>query len=68
MIPLDLNSFNSNQTDFSSFVLHVTFDSQIDFCIWLLELDGLQVSPFDRHPNGNRILQGKGIILSCVQR
>lgn len=37
------------------------FDTSIDFCIWVLEVDGLHVPPFDQHPEGNRILQDKGL-------
>lgn len=37
------------------------FNTCIDFCIWVLEIDGLHVPPFDQHPEGNRILQDKGL-------
>jgi len=33
----------------------------IDFCIWVLEKDGLRVSPFDVHPLGNGELQKAGM-------
>lgn len=37
------------------------FNDFIDFCIWILEIDGLCVTPFDQHPEGNRILQNRGL-------
>jgi len=33
----------------------------IDFCIWVLKKDGLQVAPFDSHPLGNGELQNQGM-------
>lgn len=38
-----------------------SFNTFVDFCIWVLEIDGLQVPPFDQHPEGNRILQNQGL-------
>jgi hypothetical protein len=37
------------------------FNNSVDFCIWVLEIDGLRVPPFDQHPEGNRILQNVGV-------
>ena len=37
------------------------FNHSVDFCIWVLEIDGLRVPPFDQHPEGNRILQNVGL-------
>lgn len=37
------------------------FNIAVDFCIWVLELDGLHVPPFDQHPEGDRILQKRGL-------
>ncbi|MDJ0712860.1 MAG: hypothetical protein QNJ54_01410 [Prochloraceae cyanobacterium] len=37
------------------------FSLDIDFCIWVLEVDGLQVPPFNKHPDGNRVLRAKGM-------
>jgi hypothetical protein len=28
------------------------FNMSVDFCIWVLESDGLRVLPFDQHPSG----------------
>lgn len=36
----------------------------IDFCIWVLEQDGLQVPPFDQHPEGDRAL--RSLLLSAT--
>ncbi len=33
----------------------------IDFCVWALETDGLQVSPFNRHPDGSGELRECGL-------
>ena len=37
------------------------FNDFVDFCIWVLEIDGLRVPPFDQHPEGNKILQDIGL-------
>lgn len=37
------------------------FNLKIDFCIWTLKLDGLHVPPFDKHPEGNRVLRDVGL-------
>lgn len=29
----------------------------LDFCVWILERDGLRVPPFDRHPDGDGTLR-----------
>ena len=34
---------------------------QVDFCIWVLEQDGLQVPPFDCHSAGDGRLQARGM-------
>lgn len=39
----------------------VAFDAQIDFCFLVLEVDGLHVSPFDRHPEGDGSLRERGL-------
>lgn len=36
-------------------------NNAIDFCIWVLEQDGLQVPPFDQHPNGDGTLRALGM-------
>lgn len=37
------------------------FTLMVDFCLWVLEVDGLQVPPFDRHPAGDGSLQAVGL-------
>jgi hypothetical protein len=37
-----------------------SFNMRVDFCIWVLEKDGLQVAPFTAHPKGDGILQSEG--------
>jgi hypothetical protein len=37
------------------------FNADVDFCIWVLELDGLHIPPFDQHREGNSELQTKGL-------
>ncbi|WP_297157350.1 hypothetical protein, partial [Thermogemmatispora sp.] len=33
----------------------------IDFCLWMLRIDGLRVAPFDTHPDGTHLLQAAGL-------
>jgi len=33
----------------------------IDFCLWVLQVDGLQVPPFDQHPDGDGSLRVLGL-------
>lgn len=35
-------------------------NSNVDFCIWVLQVDGLRVPSFNHHPIGNQILQQVG--------
>ncbi|MBW4622573.1 MAG: hypothetical protein KME17_24850 [Cyanosarcina radialis HA8281-LM2] len=44
-----------------SFPIHYGFSPDLDFCIWTLEVDGLQVFPFDKHLEGNGVLRAKGM-------
>ena len=37
------------------------FNMMVDFCIWILETDGLQVTPFDQHPEGDHSLRNAGL-------
>ena len=37
------------------------FNMMVDFCIWVLEVDGLQVLPFDQHPEGDGSLRAVGL-------
>jgi hypothetical protein len=43
-----------------SWVYRVGFTLMVDFWMWVLEVDGLQVPPFDRHPAGDNSLQTVG--------
>ncbi len=36
-------------------------DPTVDFCLWTLEVDGLHVSPFDQHPEGDGSLRALGL-------
>jgi hypothetical protein len=36
-------------------------DPTVDFCLWVLQIDGLHVSPFDQHPNGDGSLRALGL-------
>lgn len=50
--------------DFSrepSWVVHSSFDPVVDFCVWMLEVDGLLVSPFDQHLEGNAAFRARGM-------
>jgi hypothetical protein len=40
---------------------HMDVNSHVDFCIWILEIDGLSVPPFNLHPEGDRTLQNHGL-------
>ena len=37
------------------------FNMMVDFCIWVLETDGLHVTPFDQHPAGDSSLRTVGL-------
>jgi hypothetical protein len=37
------------------------FDTDIDFCFWVLERDGLRVPPFYRHSDGDGSLRAAGL-------
>jgi len=45
----------------NSWYYHQGSDPTIDFCIWVLQVDGLQVPPFDRHPAGDGSLREAGL-------
>ncbi len=34
-----------------------SFNLMVDFCVWVLEIDGLRIPPFVQHSDGNKILQ-----------
>lgn len=36
------------------------FNMMVDFCIYILQVDGVRVSPFDLHSEGNGILRMRG--------
>jgi hypothetical protein len=48
-------------TDNSTGDLRIGSSSYIDFALWILVQDGLQVAPFDKHTGGNQILQSLGM-------
>ena len=39
----------------------IGFDSGIDFCVWILEIDGLHIPPFDQHTQHEGFLQTAGL-------
>lgn len=45
----------------NSFRLSYGFQIHVDFCVWILEQDGLQVPPFDLHPKRDGQLQAAGL-------
>ena len=57
MYNLNLTSDEEPQT----WVFSHGYDFYIDFFVWVLEVDGLQVPPFDRHPEGDRSLRSHGM-------
>ena len=42
-------------------MININFNIDIDYCVWILEFDGLLVSPFNHHPDGNSILRDRGL-------
>jgi len=42
-----------------NWVMHKAFSPDVDFCTWVLEVDGLQVPPFDKHQKGNGVLRAR---------
>ncbi|MBO0779967.1 MAG: hypothetical protein J2P37_14180 [Ktedonobacteraceae bacterium] len=36
-------------------------EPSLDFCLWVLQVDGLRVPPFDQHPDGDGSLQAMGL-------
>jgi hypothetical protein len=36
-------------------------DPTVDFCLWVLQVDGLYVPPFDQHPGGDGSLRALGL-------
>lgn len=46
-----------------SFFFDVTTNTNpmVDFCVWVLEIDGLKVAPFDQHPDGDGSLRAAGL-------
>jgi len=49
------------------FFLTLGMGSAIDFCVWVLEKDGLRVSPFDQHPDGDHSLRSRGLTAEAWQ-
>lgn len=42
-------------------LFHFGFSLPVDFCVWVLETDGLRVPPFDQHLDGNGTLRAVGL-------
>jgi hypothetical protein len=40
---------------------HTETDKNVDFCLWVLEVDGLRAPPFESHSQGNGILRAAGL-------
>jgi hypothetical protein len=36
-------------------------EPSLDFCLWILQVDGLRVPPFDQHPDGDSSLRASGL-------
>src|SRR5579875_2453709 len=45
----------------SPWSLQIDLPLGINFCVWVLQRDGLAVPPFDRHPPGDGSLQAVGL-------
>lgn len=39
----------------------IATDGHINFCIWILQIDGLSVPPFNHHPDGDHSLRNQGL-------
>jgi hypothetical protein len=44
-----------------SWAFSTATNPDVEFCVWTLLRDGLQVQPFDRHPDGDGGLRGAGL-------
>jgi hypothetical protein len=42
-------------------ILRCDFRAAVDFCVWVLEMDGLRVTPFDQHEEGDGSLRSVGL-------
>ena len=42
-------------------------DPAVDFCLWVLQVDGLRVPPFDQHPDGDGSLRALGLTADAWQ-
>lgn len=49
----------------SQWGLHADLSLGVNFCVWVLQRDGLAVPPFDRHPPGDGSLQSIGLDAGC---
>ncbi len=63
MYKINLTSDEEPQT----WVFSHGYDRCIDFFVWVLEVDGLQVPPFERHPEGDRSLRSRGMTAQSWQ-
>jgi hypothetical protein len=48
-------------TPSDDWLFHFDFSSLVDFCVWVLEWDGLHVPPFDHHAGGTGDLRAAGL-------
>jgi len=48
--------------------LYLGFNQDVDFCVWVLTIDGLKSAPFDQHEAGNRCLQNLGLTVEQWQQ
>ncbi|WGV29043.1 hypothetical protein [Halotia branconii] len=53
LIMFDISQISSKQP----WALNSSFNSHIDFCVWVLQNSGLQISPFNHHNSTNTSLQ-----------
>ena len=48
--------------------IRIGHDTDVDFCLWVLERDGLRVPPFDHHPDGDGTLRAAGLDAASWRR
>jgi hypothetical protein len=41
--------------------LNSCYNSNIDFCVWILQVNGLQFSPFNHHSFSNQVVPQAGL-------
>lgn len=50
-----------NTEDNCFFDVSTSTNPMVDFCVWVLEVDGLKVAPFDQHADGDCSLRTAGL-------